>query len=183
VLEHASRFYRSSYDNSTASRVDGELSVELKSVLDSVSRAQWYPRRYLVEMLHAFAIVNGTTDATYADFLRCGSSLADANNEFAKLLMRVMTPELFLKKLPRFWSRDHKGSGAFELEPAAPGEQRFARITLRSVKHYDHAAILWLGFIQGVLAQLGATKLAVTQEGWSWDSPGPQDIAYEVRWS
>jgi len=182
VLDHAARFYRSSYDHSTAARVDGELSVELKSVLDSVSRAEWYPRRYLVEMLNAFAMVRGTSDATYSDFVACGSALADANNDFAKLLMRVMTPELFLRKLPRFWSRDHKG-GAFELAPATPGEQRVARVMLRSVKHYDHGAILWLGFIQGVLSQLGATQLAITQQGWSWDSPGPQDVTYEVRWS
>lgn len=183
VLEHAARFYRTSYDHSAAARVEGELSIELKAALESLTRAEWYPRRYLVEMLNAFAMVRGTSDATYTDFVRCGSSIADANSEFSKLLMRVMTPELFLKKLPRFWSRDHKGSGAFEIEPVGSGEHRVARVVLRSVKHYDHGAILWLGFIQGVFSQLGASKLSVTQEGWSWESPGPQDVAYEVRWS
>jgi hypothetical protein len=82
VLDHAARFYRSSYDQSTAARVDGELSVELKSVLESITRAEWYPRRYLVEMMNAFALVRGTTDVTHADLVRCGSSLADANHEF-----------------------------------------------------------------------------------------------------
>lgn len=183
VLEHAARFYRLSYDRATAARVDGELSVELKSVLASLSRAEWYPRRYLVEMLKAFAVVRGTNDATYADFVRCGSSLADANSEFARLLMCIMTPQLFLKKLPRFWSRDHQDSGAFELEQIGSDEQRVARVVLRGVKHYDHGAIMWLGFMRGTLTQLGAAQHVVTQEGWSWDSPGPQEIAYEVRWS
>jgi len=108
--------------------------------------------------------------------------LAEPNDEYSRLLMQVMTPEIFLKKLPRFWSRDHQESGAFELEPIASGV-REARITLRGVKHYDHAAIVWLGFIQGVLVQLGAPGLSVAQRGWSWDSPGPQDVTYEVKWS
>jgi hypothetical protein len=96
--------------------------------------------------------------------------------------MQLMTPELFLKKLPRFWARDHKGSGAFELEPVMAGS-RGARFVLRSVKHYDHGAILWMGFIQGMLVQLGASGLVVGQQGWSWENPGPQDVAYEVKWS
>jgi hypothetical protein len=182
VLDHASRFYRASYDQAIAARIDGEMSVELKLVLESLSRAEWYPRRYLVEMLNAVATVRGNTDATYTDFVRCGSALADPSDEFARLLMQLLTPELFLKKLPRFWARDHKGSGAFELEPIEAGA-RTARFVLRSVKHYDHGAILWMGFIEGVLAQLGASKLSVAQQGWSWEDPGPQDIAYEVKWS
>lgn len=182
VLDHTAQFYRSRYDQGTASRVDGELSIELKSVLESVSRPEWYPRRYLVEMLNAITIVRGTNDGTYADFVRCGSTLADPKDEFGKLLVQVMTPELFLKKLPRFWTRDHQESGAFELEAVAAGERQ-ARVKLRSVKHYDHCAILWLGFMQGMLSQVGTAGLSIAQQGWSWENPGPQDVAYEVKWS
>jgi hypothetical protein len=182
VLDHAARFCRTSYDQSTASRVEGELSLELKAALDSLSRSEWYPRRYLVEILNALAAVRGSNDGTYSDIVRCGRALADPSDEYTRLLMQVMTPELFLKKLPRFWERDHQGSGAFELEPIAAGEQS-ARFSLRSVKHYDHAAILWLGFIQGVLVQLGTSGLSVAQRGWSWESPGPQEVTYEVKWS
>lgn len=182
VLEHVARFYRSSYDHSVAARVEGELSVEVKAVLEAVSKADWYPRRYLVELLKAFETVRGSGDAVYDDFLSCGASLAQASNDFSRLLIKLMTPELFVKKLPRFWTRDHKGSGALEIEPPVAG-QRAARVTLRNVKHYDHGAILWMGFIQGVLAQLGTSQLSVRQDGWSWSSPGPQEVVYEMRWS
>jgi len=182
VLGHTAEFYRSRYDQGTAARIDGELSIELKLMLDSVSRAEWYPRRHLIEMLNAITMVRGANEGTYADFVRCGSTLADTKDEFAKMLMQVMTPELFLKKLHRFWTRDHQDSGAFELEPVTPGD-RSARLKLRSVKHYDHCAILWMGFMQGVLGQLGLAGVSVIQQGWSWENPGPQDIAYEVKWS
>ena len=139
VLDHVALYYRSKYDHSTAARVEGELSIELKAVLEGVSRPEWYPRRYLVELLQAFALVRGSNDA-YEDFLRCGSTLAEANNDFTKLLMKLMTPELFIKKLPRFWARDHKGGGAFEIEQSV--EQRTARVRLsaRATVRRD-----WLG--------------------------------------
>jgi len=181
VLDHTARFYRSVYEHASIARIEGELSIELKAALESVTPAAWYPRRFQVELLKAFATVRGNSDATYGDFLRCGSSLAQPNNDFVKLLMKLMTPELFLKKLPRFWARDHKASGGFEIEPLGAAE-RGAQIRLSGIKHYDHGAILWMGFIQNVLAQLGTAGLVVRQEGWSWSSPGPQDIAYEVRW-
>lgn len=181
VLEHIARFYRSSFDHATAARIEGELSIEVKSALDSMTAAEWYPRRFLVEILNAFAAVRGSGDSTYGDIMRCGAALAEPSNELARLLMKVMTPELFVKKLPRFWARDHKGSGAFEIEPLAA--HRGALIKLRGIRHYDHGAILWLGFIQSVLKQLGTPSLTIRQEGWSWSTPGPQDVSYEVRWS
>lgn len=181
VIEHAARFYRTSFERSTIARIEGELSIEVKSALDIMLSAEWYPRRYLVEILNAFAAVRGSGDGTYGDFVRCGAGLAEPTNELAKLLITVMTPDLFVKKLPRFWARDHKGSGTFEVEPLSG--QRGALIRLRGVRQYDHAAILWLGFIQSVLKQLGASSLVVRQEGWSWSTPGPQDVSYEVRWS
>jgi hypothetical protein len=182
VLEHVMRFYRDSFDHSTAARIEGELSIDVKAALDSLSPAGWYPRSHLVEVLKAFAAVRGSGDSTYGDFVRCGIGLAEAKNDFTRLLMQVMTPDLFLKKLPRFWARDHKSSGAFDVQPFEAAEHG-ARVTLRGVRHYDHAAVFWLGFIQGVLIQLGAPGLVVRQVGWSWSSPGPQDVAYEVRWS
>lgn len=181
ILEQTARFYRASHDHSTVARIDGELSIEVKVALESLSPDEWYPRRFQVEMLNAFALVRGSGDATYGDILRCGAALAQPTNEFSKLLMALMTPELFVKKLPRFWSRDHKGGGSFEIEPL--GDQRGARIKLRGIKHYDHGPILWMGFIQSTLKQVGATGLVIRQEGWSWSSPGPQDVSYEVKWS
>jgi hypothetical protein len=182
VLDHTARFYRSTYDYSTAARIEGDLSLEVKSALETVSHADWYPRRYQVEMLNAFAAARGSSDVTYGDFMRCGAKLGEPNNDFAKLLIQLMTPELFLRKLPRFWTRDLKSSGAFEIEMPRTGA-RGAKVKLRNVKQYDHGAIFWMGFIQSTLAQLGASGLVVTQEGWSWSNPGPQDISYDVRWS
>jgi hypothetical protein len=181
VLEHTARYYRLSFDHVAAARIDGELSIEVKSALETLAPAEWYPRRYLVEMLKAFVAVRGSGDTTYGDILRCGSALAEPNNDFLRLLMKVMTPEIFLKKMPRFWARDHRASGTVEIEPL--DGPRAMRVRLRGVKQYDHGAILWMGFMHGVLKQLGTSTPIVRQEGWSWASPDPQDVAFEVRWS
>lgn len=181
ILDHTARFYRTGFDHVTVARIEGELSIEVKAALDSVTPAAWYPRRFQVDILNALAAARGSGDGTYGDIQRCGAGLAEPTNEFARLLMKLMTPELFVKKLPRFWARDHKSSGAFEIEPSV--EQRGALLRLRGIKNYDHGAIFWMGFMQSVLKQVGAGSLVIRQEGWSWSSPGPQDVSYEVKWS
>lgn len=180
VLEHTARYCRTSFDYAAAARIDGELSIEVKATLDTLASAEWYPRRFHVEMLQAIASVRGSSDVTCGDIQRCGAALAEPNNDFVRLLMKLMTPQLFIKKLPRFWERDYGASGTIESE--ALQAERGVNVRLHGIKQYDHGPIFWMGFMQGALKQLGASGLVVRQDGWSWATPGPQDVSYEVRW-
>jgi hypothetical protein len=43
--------------------------------------------------------------------------------------------------------------------------------------------MVWLGWIRGALGNAAGKGAEVTQEGWTWASPAPDEITYEVRWS
>lgn len=183
VVLHTARFMRTESDEVTARRLDGELSLELRLALEEMSPAAWYPRYYQVELLHKFAAMKGSSDATYTELQRCGATLhTTAGNEFTALLMKVLTPELFLKKASRLWTRDHRNSGSCELESLDP-DRRQGRLRLRDVAGYNHTSIVWLGWIQSVLGELTGRKPSATQTGWSWANPGPAEVTYEVSWS
>jgi hypothetical protein len=182
IIAHTARFARAHLDEMTSLRFDAELSVELRALLAEIVPAGWYPRRHQVELMRGIADVRGRAEGAYGDLLLCGSSMAAIDNQFMTLLMRVMTPELFVKKLPKFWARDHQGGGSIEFEPA-PGSSKHGRVRLRNVPGYDHSAVLWLGWMKQILDGLSAGTAEVVQSGWSWTSPGPSDVEYQVRWS
>jgi hypothetical protein len=181
VIAHTVRFARAHLDWSGAQRFNAELSMELNGLLEGVAGASWYPRRYQVELLQAFASSRGRAEVAYGDLMLCGSAMAAVDNQFMSLLMRVMTPELFVKKLPLFWRRDHQNSGAIEVE--AGNDSGHARVKLSGISGYDHAAVLWLGWIKHILDGLCTGRADVSQTGWSWPMPAPSDVMFDVRWS
>jgi len=162
---------------------EADISLELRQALEGVKAAGWYPRQHHTGLLSALTAGKARDEAAiYAALLECGASLAAPDNQFSRLLMKVMTPELFLKKLPKFWSRDHQHGGQLELEALDEANAR-GKIRLSGVAGYNHAAIVWLGFVKGVLDELTGGDSAVQQTGWSYTSPGPNDVFYEVHWS
>lgn len=182
VIIHTAKFFRTQSDRSTSQALENELSMPLRAALEHLAPAAWYPRHFQVELLHALATVRGRGDAAYGEIMRCGAGMVTVDNDFFKLLMKVLTPELFIKKLSKFWLRDHRHSGNIEIQ-SLEGTEFGGRLQLRDVGGYDHAAILWLGWVKRMLEVLAGPRSDVTQAGWSWSNPGPNEIIYEAKWS
>jgi hypothetical protein len=180
VIAHTVRFARTHLDATASLRLQTQLSGELKGVLGEIVPAHWYPRRHQVELLRALGEVCGGADAAYVDLVLCGSSLAAVDNPFMSLLLRVMTPDLFVTKLPLFWQRDHQSSGVMTLKSL---EGNRGRLVVSDIAGYDHAAVLWLGWIKQVLSRLSAGGAEVDQAGWTSAHPGPHEVTYEMSWS
>jgi hypothetical protein len=182
VIEHTAKFFRVECEPALALRIDSALPLELRVALREISSAGWYPRRYEVALLQAVAEAHGDEAGTRRDLLRCGASMAVGGNEFMKLLMKVLTPELFLKKAPRFWTRDHQDDAGYQLDRIDP-VGRTASLRLRGVSGYTHSGLVWLGWIQGVFAEMCQAGWEINQQGWTWSNPAPDEIVYEVKWS
>jgi len=182
VIRHTARFFRTECEPALALRIDAELPLDLRAALDAVQSPEWYPRYYESEILQAVARAHGDEVALRQDLLRCGAALAVGDNEFMKLLMRVLTPELLMKKAGRFWARDHRDAGGYHLE-RLDAEQRRASLRLAGVHGYSHCALIWQGWLRGILTEICRGGFDVEQQGWSWVHPAPSEIVYEVRWS
>lgn len=156
---------------------------DVKSTLDGLKAAEWYPRKYSVDILRAIAAHHGSNErATYDAMGHCGTFIAEeATNTFLKLLMKVLTPGLFAKKIPEFWKRDHTG-GHFEVntEGAKTGS---LELELCDVEGFDHIGAVAIGWMTYGFTAMGKRDVVVTQKGWSLATPGPANIRYHVRWS
>jgi hypothetical protein len=185
VIMHTATFLQQS-GAARNSLLEAETSLELRTELEAMTAATFYPRRLHTELLAMLATSRGTggtgNDPGYTSIVRCGAALLSPQNQFSVLLMKVLTPDLFIKKLPRFWQRDHGSSGRCHVEALDPAAHR-ARVRLIGVAGYQHIGIFWLGWLNGVLRELTGRAPDVGQTGWSRDDVAPNEIVYEVNWS
>lgn len=184
MVHQAVAFIESGYfEPDVGRRIMDSLPKEVALGLPNVKHAEWYPREYLMEIMKGIARVKNNDAGAYQDLVAYGSYVAtEATNTFLKLLLKMLTPTLFAKKVPDFWQRDHRGSGHFEADVQNAGEG-LIRMRLLGAGGFDHVGITAIGFITCGLKTMGKKDVQVTQRGWSLATPSPDEISYEVRWS
>jgi hypothetical protein len=157
------------------------LPGDVRTRMNAFAPAEWYPRTYSAALFRAIAGDQPEADA-YRSLVGCGEFIAsEATNTFLKMLMRIMTPTLFAKKVPEFWKRDQRG-GQFVAD-VSKADQGLIRMRLEDVEGYDHIGIVSIGWIQFGMTALGKKDVRIAQHGWSQDAPAPRAVEYEVAWS
>jgi len=174
-------FLETQYEPAVSERLLAQVPSEVRRELAVVKPAEWYPREHSVHILRAIAAHGGNSEqVVQSDLVRCGTFIAtEATNTFLKLLMKMLTPALFAKKIPEFWSRDMKG-GRFEVESSGPGH---IKLKLSDVEGFDHIGMLSIGWITFGMQAMGKADVNVAQHGWSLATPGAKQIAYDLTWS
>jgi hypothetical protein len=181
-LKQTAKYLDTKFDADTRRRTADVLPQQVRSLMTSFEPAEWYPRDYSVALFRAIAAAKNDEAGSFQDLVQCGEFIAsEATNTFLKLLMRIMSPTLFAKKVPEFWQRDQRG-GFFEVDVSKADDKRIG-MRLADVQGYDHIGIVSIGWIQFGMTALGKKDVKVKQDGWSLAKPGPAEIKYEITWS
>ena len=137
IVAKSAAYLRQLVGEADARRVFEGLSPQLSAAVGQAKPADWMPAAYSSEILRNIAAhAKGNDDKARDELIKCGRYIADeATNTFLKLLMRVLTPALFAKKLPSFWSRDST-HGKYEVDVTSD------KITcrLKGMEVYEHIA-------------------------------------------
>ena len=108
----------------------------------------------------------------------CGKFMArEATNTFLRLLMRMLTPNLFAKKLPDLWKRDCTG-GRLQVQV---DEQKLV-CHIYDAEGYDHLAAVATGYATFALETMGKVVEKTTIHGWSVERPYQQGDWFELIW-
>ena len=176
-------FLETQYEPAVSTRLFETIPSDIRQGLKTLKAAEFYPRAYSVSLLRAIAQRHGDNEkAVYDDLVRCGTFIAtEATNTFLKLLMKILTPALFAKKIPEFWKRDQTG-GFFEVDTSGT-KNGTLKLELCDVEGFDHIGVISIGWISYGLTAMGKDDVVVTQTGWALANPGPKRIEYQVRWS
>jgi len=181
-LQQTAKYLDTQFEPSVHRRVCTDLPETVRSAMGSFQPGEWYPREYSSALFRAIAQAKNNEQDSYQDLVRCGEFIAtEATNTFLKLLMRIMSPTLFAKKVPEFWKRDQRG-GYFESDVSG-ADHALIKMRLADVEGYDHIGIVSIGWIQFGMVALGKKNVKIAQKGWSFTRPGPREIEYEVTWS
>jgi hypothetical protein len=173
---------RRAYDAENQRLIFARLPDETRTLLDHVNKVEWYPRKHAKGLFTAVARHHMETDGQAREALRgVGRSIAEmATSTFLKLLMKLMTPALFAKKVPDFWSRDHRG-GTMSVDASAIDKRKVV-VFHREIEGYDYVAGTAPGFLGFALESIGCKNVACDIVGWDIDNPGPAEVRYDIRW-
>jgi hypothetical protein len=181
-IRRTASFIDKYFDPGTAERVKREVPAEVWRLAEDLQPGQWYPRKHAVMLYEAIAAAHSNPDDSYRDLVACGEHICvEATNTFFRILMRIMTPTLFAKKLPSFWRRDQQG-GAFEYDLSGV-DRNSVRLILLDVADYPHIAPVTVGFFQFFFRAMGKRNVEVQQDAWSPTCIAPANVNFDVTWS
>ncbi len=175
-------FLETQYEPEVSQRLLAQIPEDVRYGIASLKPAEWYPRRYSVHVLRAIASRNEGEKEVSDDLVRCGTFIAtEATNTFLKLLMKILTPALFAKKIPEFWQRDQKG-GHVEVDTSGASSGSM-KLKICDIEGFDHIGIVSMGWMKFGMKAMGKEDVVVTQEGWTLANPGPKEVSYDLKWS
>lgn len=155
------------------------LSPALKQALATATAASWQPVSHVSELFHAVAKLGKGDEEKARDHLeKCGEYQAvAATTTFLKLVMKILTPSMFAKKLPSLWARDATG-GTYEVEVF--DDHILCR--LKNMEAFEHFAPTSVGYVRHTLKQMGKVVTKSTLHGWGLDKPSSSDTWFDMHW-
>ena len=179
VLLSGADYLRKTVGEQKAAGVLDRLSPPVRESLRTAKEATWCPVGHIGELYTAIAgLSNGDEARAQADLIACGKYTArEASNTFLRLFMKMLTPNLFAKKLPDIWSRDCTGGKILV-------EVRDDRIKNRllEMEGFDHVAPTAAGYVTFALETMGKSVTKTEVHGWSLTKPCQPDCWFEVHW-
>ncbi|MCE9575738.1 MAG: hypothetical protein K8W52_21490 [Deltaproteobacteria bacterium] len=178
VLKTA-EYIRQTAGEQEAKRIFNTFSPDLQYALGSATAAGWQPVAISSELFRAVAaLAKGNEEKAKQELVTCGKFLAsEATNTFLKLLMKVLTPSMFAKKLPSLWSRDAT-AGKFSVDVF---DDRIV-CRLSEMEAFDHIAPISVGYVSFSLEAMRKHVDRWTLHGWSLAAPNPAESTFELYW-
>jgi hypothetical protein len=173
-------FMRDTFGEQELAQILKEVSPGARSAATSLKPAEWCPVDVFAELLRGLAAKsNGNADHARDRLVACGEFIArEATNTFLKIVIRMLTPSLFAKKLPDLWRRDCSG-GTFEVDAA---DNRIV-IRLAGMGGFDHVPCTAAGFVKFALTTMGKTVEQVQIHNWSLTEPCADGARVELTWA
>ncbi len=180
IVAKTASYLKQATSESEQRKIFEGLSPPVAHAIREAKPADWMPAAYSAELLRAVAgLAKGSDDAAKNELVKCGRYIAgEATNTFLRLLMKVLTPAMFAKRLPSLWQRDST-HGRYEVDVTS--EKITCR--MREMQVYEYIAPIGVGFVSHALEAMGKTITKQELHGWSLANPNPSDPWFELHWS
>jgi hypothetical protein len=149
---------------------------DLTRSLDELRKDDWYPVGRLVELLTAIDQQHADPEAGLAAIKTCGRYIAEEGaSTYLKLVMKVITPRLFVRQFPTLWKRYHDFG-----ELSVDTSKVDANTAVLTMTGYPCVRGLCSGWIEYAFT-IFKTRVDITSS-WPWRAPTPKDFTLTLVW-
>ena len=169
------------YDAKTREGIYASLSPEVRKMVGHYNKVEWYPTQHVSEFFRAIALLDDDEVRANERLVQAGRFIgSSATNTFLRLIMKMMTPRLFARKVGDFWARDNR-VGTMTADPSRVDE-RLITVKLTGIAGYDYVGPTGTGFMVNALDTIGMKGVKGKISGWSLKDPGPNEVIYHLTW-
>lgn len=182
ILIATDRCVREVYDPAAQERIRGRISEETRQLTQKIARSQWYPGHCWTEVIEA-ACQEEHSPADRLDKMRTlGRYLAmDATGTYLRLLLKLFTPGMFLRRLPTFFERDMR-PGKVTTDLSALDERRVT-LSIAGAGEFSYLASISGGWIEFVFEQIGVKGSDVKIVSPIGDEIRSDNIRLDITWN
>jgi hypothetical protein len=172
-------YLRQTLGEQEGKRVISGFSPQARHLLETLKSADWCPVTVFSEVTQALVNAGDGGEKSKDLLVKCGTHMAmEATNTFLKLFMKMMSPQLLVKKIPDLWKRDCTG-GKLAVEELTEQSVRFGSSGMQG---FRHAVCTAAGFVAFGVGAIGKKVDTVTIRGWSPDKPFEDGASFELAW-
>ena len=180
AIRNASSYLHQALGDRDARGVVEQLTPAARQTIDTARSADWCPVSVLSELTTALAASTAGDDVRARQRLvECGEHMGrEATNTFFRLVLRMLTVPLFVKKVSDFWQRDHS-RGRLALRDLTDRSLTFETFDMAG---FNHAVCTSAGFVSFVLTSMGKSVRDVKISGWALDRPCADGASFQLTW-
>jgi len=176
LLRGTARYALSDLPSAARSEIDLAMPGLARSI-DDIRRDGWYPLGRLVELINTIDQLHPDPDRGLVAIKSCGKYIAEEGaTTYLKLVMKVITPKLFVRQFPALWKRYHD-FGELTVDTRRIDDNR---ATLR-MPAYPGIRGLCTGWIEYAFASLDH-PIAV-ESNWPWRGAVPERLELTLTWN
>lgn len=182
LVEATAQFLKDKIGEQAWNEVRRQASPELQRQLDrGFEPAGWYPVSMFNELIEQLVVRVGQNDEekVKTTLFQCGQFAAtSASNSFLKILLKIMTPTLFVRKAPTMFRRDFT-MGRMDVEM----NDNSLSARLYEMAELPHVAAYSPGFLAFPLNAMGKNVTDVKLTEWGLDKPYVEGGGFTIEWA
>lgn len=153
----------------------------LKTDLTKIGSFDFVPRAYLSEVTEAIANEVEPGAPRIELLSKLGEHIAHgATNTFLRLLMRMMTPQIFAKKVGAIWKKDNRG-GHVVADTTDLGSNKLL-LNFSDVDGFAYFRAICIGWMGFAFRRMGAKNVRVSFPDQDANEPYDESVQIAIEW-
>lgn len=181
LISHTADYLKDNLDGAEWGRRVASMSPELQRIVGGdVKPAGWYPISLLNEINRVVTSTVGRNEdeAAKEALYTCGRYISrEATNTFLKMVLRMLTPGLLVKKLPDVFRRDFSAGRL-----TADLSEKTLTVRIFDMPGLDHVIVTSAGFVTNAFEAMGKKVDKLTIHEWSLAEPSRNGAWFELTW-